>query len=108
MIELIVGLAVVFGLQQGDQYMAHRRDKKIPMFHVGDIIYQFEDFAQYPEYKYKNPRITQVVANGEGFCRGQLVRKFRLPFQAYYKELKKEGELDFCTGEVYRNGKWRP
>lgn len=92
-------LAILFGSTGIDEFQRYRA-KKIPKFRVGQTIYLYEDYMN------NSGKIITVISNGEGFCRGQLVRKIRLPFQSYYKEIKKEDELDSCTGEVYHNGKW--
>ena len=97
---LLVFLSLVIGLNNFSDIREARREMNRKKFAVGQTIYRYEDYMN------KTGKIVAVRSNGKGYCRGQLYRKIRLPFQSQYKEVQKEGELDSCSGEVFHNGEW--
>jgi hypothetical protein len=64
----------------------------------GDIIYQWNQ---------RKTRIRKYHAYGSSTCRPQIYVGWALPFQPRWREGHKSGDLDYCTGEVYVNGKWQ-
>lgn len=63
----------------------------------GDIIYQWNR---------DKTKIRKYHAHGASTCRPQIYVAWAFPFQPRWREGHNPGELDYCTGEVYVNGKW--
>lgn len=100
MTTILVFISLILGLNNYSDNLEAGREMQREKFYVGQTIYRYEDYIN------NTGKIIAVRSNGVGYCRGQIYRKIRLPFASFYKEQKKEGELDSCSGEVFRNGQW--
>ena len=100
MITVLIFISLVVGLNNLSDNLELKWQSYIGTFHAGQTIYQYEDYMNH------KGKVIQVKSNGAGFCRGQYVRKVRLPFTPYFREEKYEGALDSCTGQIYHNGIW--
>ena len=98
---VLIFIALVIGFNNYSNNLETRREMNRRKFYFGQTIHRYEDYMN------NSGKIIAVRSNGEGYCRGQIYRKIRLPFQSRYKEQRKEGELDSCTGEIFHNGEWR-
>ena len=89
---LILGMFLVGTIDNTMANKKHFKERK-----SGDVIYQWNK---------SKTGILKYSALGQTTCRPQEYRRFRLPFQSHWKEVAKEGEVDYCTGEVYQSNQW--